>query len=36
MELLDVYDENNNYLGYALDRKEVHEKNYGTIMHQLG
>ncbi len=26
MELLKVYDENNNYLGYALDRKEVHEK----------
>lgn len=26
MELLDVYDENNNYLGYSLDRKEVHEK----------
>ncbi len=26
MELIDVYDENNNYLGYNLDRKEVHEK----------
>lgn len=26
MELLKVYDENNNYLGYALDRKEIHEK----------
>lgn len=27
MELLDVYDENNNYLGYSLSRDEVHEKN---------
>lgn len=26
MELIDIYDENNNYLGYNLDRKEVHEK----------
>lgn len=27
MELIDIYDENNNYLGYSLDRKEAHEKN---------
>lgn len=27
MELIDVFDENNNYLGYSLDRKEVHEEN---------
>lgn len=27
MELLDIYDENNNYLGYSLDRKEAHDKN---------
>lgn len=27
MELLDVFDENNNYLGYSLERKEIHEKN---------
>lgn len=27
MELIDIYDENNNYLGYCLDRKEVHDKN---------
>ena len=27
MELIDVYDENNNYLGYSLERKEVHERN---------
>lgn len=26
MELLDVYDENNNYLGYSLERTEIHEK----------
>ena len=26
MELLDVYDENNNYLGHSLPRKEIHEK----------
>lgn len=26
MELLDVYDEDNNCLGYSLDRKEIHEK----------
>lgn len=27
MELIDIFDENNRYLGYSLDRKEVHEKN---------
>lgn len=27
MELIDIYDENNKYLGYALDRNEVHSKN---------
>ena len=27
MELLDVFDENNKYLGYALDRLKVHEEN---------
>lgn len=27
MELIDVYDEDNKYLGYALDRDEVHSKN---------
>ena len=27
MELLDVFDEDNNYLGYSLDRSEVHNKN---------
>lgn len=26
MESLDVYDENNNYLGYSLERTEIHEK----------
>lgn len=26
MELLDVFDENNNYLGCSLDRSEIHEK----------
>ena len=27
MELIDIYDEENNYLGYFLDREEVHNKN---------
>ncbi len=27
MELIDIYDENNEYLGYSLNRDEVHEKN---------
>ena len=27
MELIDIYDENNNYLGYCLERKEAHDKN---------
>ena len=27
MEMLEIYDENNNDLGYDLERKEVHEKN---------
>ena len=27
MELIDVYDENNNSLGYSLDRAEVHQRN---------
>ena len=26
MELIDIFDENNNYLGYNLDRKEAHDK----------
>ena len=27
MELIDIYDENNNYLGYSVDRKEAHDNN---------
>lgn len=27
MELIDIYDENNNYLGFALERTETHDKN---------
>lgn len=27
MELIDIFDENNKYLGYSLDRDEVHRKN---------
>lgn len=27
MELIDIYDENNKYMNYSLDRKEVHDKN---------
>ena len=27
MELIDIYNENNEYLGYSLNRDEVHEKN---------
>ena len=27
MEKLDVYDENNNFLEYSLDREEIHNKN---------
>ena len=27
MELIDVYDENNNYSGYSVSRKEIHENN---------
>lgn len=27
MELIDVYDENNNYLGYSLERSKIHKKN---------
>ena len=27
MELIDVFDEEGNYMNYSLDRKEVHEKN---------
>ena len=27
MEYLDIYDDNNNYLGYSVDRKKAHEEN---------
>ena len=27
MELIDIYDENDNYMNYSLERKEVHDKN---------
>ena len=27
MELIDIYDENNNYLGYSAERDKVHENN---------
>lgn len=27
MELIDIFDENNKYLGYSLERSEAHEKN---------
>ena len=27
MELIDIYDENNNYLGYSVERDEAHKKN---------
>lgn len=27
MELIDIYDENNNYLGYSIERKKVHSDN---------
>lgn len=27
MELVDIYDEKDNYLGYCVDRKEAHDKN---------
>lgn len=27
MEMIDVFDENNNFLGYSVNRDEVHEKN---------
>ena len=27
MELIDVFDEDNKYLGYSLERNEVHHKN---------
>ena len=27
MELIDIFDENNNYLGYSLERSKVHEEN---------
>ena len=26
-ELVDIFDENNNYLGYSLERRKDHEKN---------
>ena len=42
MELIDVYDEFNNPLGYSVDRKVVHENNMyhrhasGWIMNEKG
>ena len=27
MELIDIFDENNNYLGYSLERSKVHKEN---------
>ena len=27
MELIDIYDENNKYMNYSLDRKETHDRN---------
>ena len=36
MEMLEVFDEFNNSLGYSVSREEVHEKSYGTVMYQHG
>lgn len=36
MEMLEVFDCDNNSLGYSVSRDEVHEKNYGIGMYQHG